>query len=292
MPGSSFDDIRDGLARIPHVRRQPGTFLKQDGNLALVQVGDQQIRIPMVGYQPHPGTPVWVDTQNGRTVCAGSSYQFSPYGTIIASPASGSVQVQPDDGPVLELPYRSGLSLSSGNRVEINPVTRVVQGLISRTPDAPETGGGGGGSSFKNLLVQAADSGTSNGGAYWQNNVNSDSAAGGAWFYGSRLRNALKGVDSFTRVEVYLPRIYSRFSNPTIRLHASAGKPSSGLPSFGSSQSAGAANGWVRIPNSWGEYMRDNNAGVGFGPVSGVMASWRGTAADRMSGAIRFTGTR
>lgn len=293
MPGNSYDVLRDELSSVPRVRRQLGKFLEADGNLAVVQVGDQIIKVLMSGYMPHPDTPVWIESQNGRTVCVGSSYNFSPYGTIQASPSGDVVAVKPDGGPDLILPYRAGLSLSAGNRVEINPLSRVVQGLLSSTPTGEGVPGAGGtGRSFKNLLVQAADSGTSNGGSYWQNNVNSDSAAGGAWFYGNRLKAALKGVDTFTRVEVYLPRLYSRFSAPTIRLHSVASKPASGLPAFGSSHGAGAANGWLLLPNAWGVWMRDNNAGVGFAPVSGVFASWRGTAADRMSGAIRFAGIR
>ncbi len=292
MLGSAYEQIRDELAQVPRVRRQPGRFIGQDGNLGIVEVGDQTVRIPMVGYLPHPGTPVWVETQNGRTVCTGSSYQFSPYGTILSAPAGNLVRVQPDDGPELTLPYRSGLSLSSGNRVEINPVTRVVQGLISMVPAPPAAeGGSGSGTTFRDLLVQATESGTSNGGSYWQNNVNCDSAAGGAWFYGSRLVNALKGA-TLTRVELFLPRIYSNFSAPTLRLHGSATRPGSGLPSFNSSHNAGAASGWIALPLSWGDAMRDAIQGVGFAPTVGVFASWRGTSADSMSGALRFAGTR
>jgi len=140
--------------------------------------------------------------------------------------------------------------------------------------------------------VQAADSGTSNGGGYWQNAVNSDSSAGGAWFYGERLMAALKGVTAFSTVEVFLPLIYNRFSIPTIRLHGTAAKPGSGLPAFGSAAPLAAANGWVSIPAPWGVAMRDEIIGVGFAPVGGVMASWRGTQSDAMSGALKFSGVR
>lgn len=293
MSGDLAQQVAHELSRTPTVSRVVGVFIEQDGNRGVVDVNGSQVKIPMVGYQPYPGTPVWVDTQNGRVVCAGSSYQFSPYATVMASPVSGKVRVQVDDGPELELPYRAGLTLTSGNRVEVNPVTRVVQGVISVVPDHPSAGGGGGsGAAFSNLLVQAADSGTSNGGAYWQNAVNSDSAAGGAWFYGSRLVSALRGVVSLTRVEVYLPLIYSRINMPTLRLHSTVDRPASGLPAFGDAYALPAASGWVQIPVSWGLYMRNSNAGIGFAPVSGVLASWRGTQSDAMSGAIRFSGMR
>lgn len=293
MSGDLAQQVAEEFSRTPTVSRVVGMFIEQDGNLAVVEVNGSQVSIPMVGYQPYPGTPVWVETQNGRLVCAGSSYQFSPYGTVIASPSAGLVKIQVDDGPELDLPYRAGLTLTSGNRVEVNPVTRVVQGVISVVPEHGGSGGGSGsGAPFSNLLVQAADSGTSNGGGYWQNSVNSDSAAGGAWFYGGRLISALKGVTAFSAVEVYLPLIYNRFSMPTIRLHSSAGKPGSGLPGFGSSASIASASGWVSLPTSWGAAMRDGNAGVGFAPVGGVMASWRGTGSDAMSGALRFSGVR
>lgn len=293
MSGDLAQQVAHELARTPTVSRVVGVFIEQDGNRGVVDVNGSQVKIPMVGYQPYPGTPVWVDTQNGRVVCAGSSYQFSPYATVMASPVSGKVRVQVDDGPELELPYRQGLTLTSGNRVEVNPVTRVVQGVISVVPDHPSAGGGGGtGVPFSNLLVQAADSGTSNGGGYWQNAVNSDSAAGGAWFYGDRLMSALAGVTQFASVEVYLPLIYSRYSMPTIMSHGAAGKPGSGLPAFLSPAALASAGGWVALPTAWGPAMRDAIVGVGFAPAGGVMASWRGTQSDAMSGAMRFSGVR
>lgn len=292
MSGDLASQVAAELARTPTMSRTVGVFREPDGNRAIVDVNGSEISIPMSGVMPHPDTPVWVESQNGRLVCAGSSYQFAPYGTVVTSTPE-LVTVNVDDGPTLAFPYRAGLTLTSGQRVEINPVTYVVQGVLSSVPSGGGAGGGGGAPGpFTNLLVQALDSGTSNGGGYWQSAVNSDSAAGGAWFYGSRLRDALKGVTTFTRIEVFLPLIYNRFSSPVIRLHSAAGKPGSGLPAFGASYTVGSPSGWVAIPNAWGVTMRDGNSGVGFGPVVGVMASWRGKASDAMSGAIRFAGVR
>ena len=97
MSGDLASQVASELARTPRVSRVVGMFIEQDGNLAVVEVNGSQVKIPMVGYQPYPGTPVWVETQNGRLVCAGSSYQFSPYATVMASPASGKVRVQVDE---------------------------------------------------------------------------------------------------------------------------------------------------------------------------------------------------
>jgi len=140
--------------------------------------------------------------------------------------------------------------------------------------------------------VQATDSGTTNGGGYWQTNVNSDSAAGGAWFYGGGIQAALVGVTQFTSIEVYLPLLYNRFSPPTLFLHTSAFKPGSGLPAFGSSIVTPSPSGWVPLPAEWGPAFRDGPVGIGFPPVVGVMASWAGKASDALSGALRFSGRR
>jgi hypothetical protein len=247
----------------------------------------------MVGAVPLPGLPVWVEAQNGRHVCTGVSAQISPYGTVLTS-TSSLVKVTADSGQKLELPYMAGLTLTAGNRVAIDTASYVVTGVLSADPTSPEDPGSGGpaGQVFTSLLVQAADSGTSNGGGYWQSNVNSDSAAGGAWFYGGGLQSALVGVTEFTAIEVYLPLIYNRFNSPIIRLHGAPTKPGTGLPGYGDSHSVGGASGWVSIPTGWGAFMRDNPAGVGFAPVVGVMASWRGKASDALSGAIRFSGRR
>lgn len=292
MSGDLPEQVARELAKTPTVSKMVGVFRYMDGKLAVVDVNGSRIRVPVSGAIPPEG-PVWVEVQNGRHVCTGTSSQISPYGTVVSANSS-KVIVAPDGGENIEIPYAAGLTLTSGNRVAIDPDARYVTAKLSSdpTPAFDPGAGAAGGQWFTNLLVQATDSGTSNGGGYWQNNVNSDSAAGGAWFYGGGLQAALKGVTSFTSIEVYLPVVYNRFTAPTIRLHGVASKPGSGLPSFSSSHTLPSASGWCALPVSWGPSMRDGNAGVGFGPVSGVMASWRGKASDAMSGAIRFSGSR
>lgn len=293
MSGDLPEQLAKELAKAPTVSKMVGVFREQDGNLAVVDVNGSRLRIPMVGAVPLPGLPVWVEAQNGRHVCTGVSAQISPYGTVLTS-TSSLVKVTADSGQVLDLPYLAGLTLTAGNRVAIDTASYVVTGVLSADPTPPiDPGAGGGGSTaFTGLLVQATDSGTTNGGAWWQSNVNSDSAAGGAWFYGGGIQAALIGVTSFTSIEVFLPLIYNRFSPPTLYLHTSANKPGSGLPTFGSSQVVPSPSGWVSLPASWGPALRDGPVGIGFPPIVGVMASWRGKASDALSGAIRFSGRR
>ena len=294
MSGDLPEQLARELAKAPTVSKMVGVFREQDGNLAIVDVNGSRIRIPMVGAVPLPGLPVWVESQNGRHVCTGVSAQISPYGTVLTSTAS-LVKVTADSGQVLDLPYLAGLTLTAGNRVAIDTASYVVTGALSSDPaptEDPGTGDGGN-VAFSALLVQATDSGTTNGGRYWQTNVNSDSAAGGAWFYGGGTQAALVGVTQFTSIEVYLPLLYNRFSPPTIRLHTAASKPGSGLPAFGGSElTLTSPSGWVALPLTWATYMRDNPAGLGFTPTVGVMASWAGKASDALSGAIRFSGRR
>lgn len=294
MSGDLPEQLARELAKAPTVSKMVGVFRSQDGNLAVVDVNGSRIKIPMVGPVPLPGLPVWVESQNGRHVCTGVSTQISPYGTVVSS-TSTTVRVTADSGQVLDLPYIAGLTLTSGNRVSIDVTNRVVNGVLSSTTPEPEDPGteSSGNVAFTALLVQATDSGTTNGGGYWQTNVNSDSAAGGAWFYGGGIQAALVGVTQFTSIEVYLPLLYNRFSPPTIRLHTAASKPGSGLPAFGGSElTLTSPSGWVALPLTWATYMRDNPAGLGFTPTVGVMASWAGKASDALSGAIRFSGRR
>lgn len=293
MSGDLPSQLALELSKTPTVSRMVGVFRDTDGNLAVVDVNGSRIKVPMVGAIPLPGLPVWVESQNGRFVCAGVSSQISPYGTVVKS-TSTKVRVVPDDGVELEMPYLSGLTLTAGNRVSIDTASYVVTGKLSSNPVVPDDPGGGpvGGQHFSGLLVQATDSGSSNGGAYWQNSVNCDSAAGGAWFYGGGLQAALVGVTSFASIEVFLPLVYNRFSPPTLYLHTSANRPGSGLPTWGSSQVVQSPNGWVSLPTAWGPALRDGPVGFGFPPTVGVMASWRGTASDALSGAFRFSGRR
>ena len=293
MSGDLPEQLAKELAKAPTVSKMVGVFREQDGNLAVVDVNGSRLRIPMVGAVPLPGLPVWVEAQNGRHVCTGVSAQISPYGTVFSS-TSSLVKVTADSGQVLDIPYLAGLTLTAGKRVAIDTASYVVTGVLSSNPATPNDPGAGGGgiTAFTGLLVQATDSGTTNGGAWWQSNVNSDSASGGAWFYGGGIQAALVGVTSFTSIEVFLPLIYNRFSPPTLYLHTSANKPGSGLPTFGSSQVVPSPSGWVSLPAAWGPALRDGPVGIGFPPTVGVMASWRGKSSDALSGAIRFSGRR
>lgn len=293
MSGDLPEQLARELAKAPTVSKMVGVFREQDGNQAVIDVNGSRIKIPMVGAVPLPGLPVWVEVQNGRHVCTGVSAQISPYGTVVSSTAS-LVKVTADSGQVLDLPYLAGLTLTAGNRVAVDTASYVVTGVLSADPATPLDPGtsGGGNVAFSALLVQATDSGTTNGGAYWQTNVNSDSAAGGAWFYGGGIQAALVGVTQFTSIEVYLPLLYNRFTSPTMFLHTSANKPGAGLPTFGSSMVTPSPSGWVALPAAWGPAFRDGPVGIGFPPVAGVMASWAGKASDALSGAIRFSGSR
>lgn len=293
MSGDLPTQLARELSLTPTVSRMVGVFRSLDGNLAVVDVNGSRIKVPMSGAVPLPGLPVWVESQNGRYVCTGVATQISPYGTVVTS-TSTRVKVVPDGGVEIEMPYLSGLTLNAGNRVSIDTASYVVTGRLSADPVVPVDPGAGGGTGapFSGLLVQATDSGTSNGSGWWQSNVNSDSAAGGAWFYGGGLQAALKGVTGFTSIEVYLPLIYNRFAAPTLYLHTSATKPGSGFPAWGSSMSVPSPQGWVSLPVAWGPALRDGPVGFGFPPTVGVMASWSGKASDAMSGAFRFSGRR
>lgn len=293
MSGDLSDEFRDMSGRIPNVNRTVGVFLEQVGNLASVEIQGERIKIPMVGYQPAPGTPVWVESQNGRLVCTGSSYQLSPFGTVVSSSAQ-LVRVTVDGGPTLDLPFRAGLTLTAGQRVEINPVTRVVQGVLSVVPaNNVDPGGSGTSTPFADLLVQAVDSGATNGGPWWANDVYAVSSTAGGWFYGGALQAALRGVTSFSRIEIYLPlRSDLAYMRPPVGVHAFAAKPGSGFLSFSAFHTTGALAGWQTLPTTWGPAFRDGAAGLGFATHPNAGAVWVGRNGDAMSGALRFSGSR
>ena len=111
----------------------------------------------------------------------------------------------------------------------------------------------------------------------------------GIWVYGGR-NSMLTGANVQT-VEVFLPRI-TEVGSASIGLHGYSGIPG-GFPTITDGVSLVPRDGWVRLPDWWGNHLRDNpNSGVGVFSPSGGYNKWRGVGQDALSGVLRFTGTR
>lgn len=288
---SAVDRIAQAIARIPTVRSETATFVGMDGASAQILVDQNLVTLPCAGwYPPAVGMTVQVEWRDGRGIVTGPARAISPVGTITATGTpKATVTI---DGTEYVLYVRDGYSPVVGDLVTVSWASGSIEGKISGqdTPQAPEVPPPAK-TPFTDLVVRAADSGRYQS-YWWGNDPWASSSNDGSWFYESRLRDALRDAD-VTGVEIYLPLI-SEVGQAQIGTHPHPTRPGGG-PALGDFQPLppGSRSGWVRLPDWWGPWFRDHDGGVGVrAPGGDGFTQWRGTAADGLSGALRFAGTR
>lgn len=285
---SDTELIMNRLATIPTVSSKLGRFIRMVGSLALVNVGDRSVTIPCSGfYPPVADMPVQLERRDGSLIVTGPSQQLPPLGKIKAGGTpKATVTV---DGTDYTLGYRDGYTPAIGDDVEVNWTSGIIQGKITTVPvaAAPVVNPPTELVTFTNLVVMAADSGSYNS-RWWTNDVYNGDNNTGAWFYGSRVVDALRGSTP-TKVEIFLnPRQSSGYA-PQVGVHGSATKPGGDVTVSGQ-VAIEPRSGWVELPLSFALALRDATNGIGVTPSGYTI--WRGVQADAMSGALRFSGTR
>ena len=279
--------ILSKLATIPDVGHKLGVFVRMDGALAVVNVGDRSVTIPCSGfYPPVGGMSVQLERRNGSLIVTGPSAQLAPLGVITAG---GSPKCTVMVGGVeYILGYRAGYVPAIGDDVEINWATAIIQGKVTALSitEAPVANDVAPTVAFNGLVVMAAGSGSYNG-RWWTNDVYNGDNNRGAWFYGERIRDSLRGTTP-TKAEIFLDPRQASGNSPQVGLHSSA--TAGGNVDVSGQIALEPRSGWVEIPLSWALTLRDNIGGIGVTPSGYTI--WRGTNANAMSGALRFDGTR
>ena len=280
--------ILSKLATIPDVGHKLGVFVRMDGALAVVNVGDRSVTIPCSGfYPPVGGMSVQLERRNGSLIVTGPSAQLAPLGVITAGGSPKCTVIV--GGVEYILGYRDGYVPVIGDDVEINWATAIIQGKVTALSitEAPTANNAEPIVAFNGLVVMAAGSGSYNG-RWWTSDVYNGDNNVGAWFYESRVRDSLRGTTP-TKIEIYLnPRLASG-NSPQVGLHTAYATPG-GTVTVASQIALEPRSGWVELPLSWALALRDGNGGIGVTP-SGYTV-WRGLSSDAMSGALRFNGTR
>lgn len=280
---------------IPRVHSFTGTFVRMDGPLAVVNLNDTQIRVRCDGWNPPIQDQfVRLESVDGAVRVVGPA-QTAPAEGVVQSVSGSVVTVL-----IGSLPYKLRFLDTgagdpvSGNTVIIDWASGTVLGKAGEAPPIPDPppAPGGGGAPFSDLVIQSVSSGRFDSrwwgnGDPWASNTNV-----GAWFYEGAF-TALAGVAGFSRVEVFLP-LQSQLGNASIGIHPHPSQPPGG-PGIGSTHPLplGGRNGWVALPNGWGEHLRDNPThGIGVTAPGGGYTRWAGRPSNHLSGALRFAGTR
>lgn len=291
----SNDVLLRKLSMQSRVVSATGVFVGMVAGLARVNVQGATVDLRCDGwYPPLPGMPVRVDTVNGVMRVVGPSQTLGPRGTVSAVGAGSTTVTISVDGSSYTLPVLAGYSPTVGDTVVVNWTSGHVLGEEAAAPtvETPESAPAPAASSFSRLTVYPRASGKwdytySNwwgGSEVWASNNND-----GIWVYGGRF-STLKGA-SISRVEIYLPLI-TELGSCSIGLHPHSSIPG-GAPSISSLTVLSDRGGWVRLPTSWGELLRDNPSwGIGVKAPTGGLNKWRGVGQDSQSGVLRFSGTR
>lgn len=287
------DRLRDLVANIPEVRSHTATFVRMDGNLAVINTGDTQIKLPAPGfYPPRVGMTVQVEWRNGKGAVIGPAVTRNPIGEITGTGSPlATVEV---DGESYLLPYEEWYTPAVTDEVSIDWVREVIVGKLSTSPDAPEEPSTPPSAATPfDVTVLAQRSGKWDfpnanywgGTEVWASNNND-----GVWVYGSAFRDGVGASASISRIWINLPLI-SQTGSCAIGLHDLAAL--SGAPSIHDEVTLNPRGGWVELPVSFGVYLLAGGRGIGVTAPTGGLSKWRGAPSpDAWSGALRVQGTR
>jgi hypothetical protein len=261
-----WDLVLNRLATIPTVGSKLGVFLRMDGPLAVVNLGDSVIAIPVSGFfPPIAGMSVQIEARNGRLIVTGPSAPLPSVGVVTAGGSPKCTVTA--GGTEYLLGYVTGYTPVVGDTVGIDWTKPWIQGKFSAAPVAAPP------------LENPAPSPTTD---VYNGNSNT-----GAWFYGSRVADALRGA-TVTKIEIFLNPRQASGNAPQVGTHASGSKPGGNLTVSGQI-ALEPRSGWVQLPIAWAAVLQ---AGGGIGVTKSGYTIWRGLASDAMSGALRFSGTR
>jgi len=284
---SADEIILRKLATIPDVASKLGTFVRMSGQLAVVNVGGSTVSVPVSGfYPPIAGMSVQLERRNGSLIITGPSKQLPALGVMTSSGTPKATVLA--GGVEYTLGMRDTYAPTIGDDVEINWFSGLIQGKVKGVTvvappveNPPVTN-----VAFSNLMIQAADSGSYIS-RWWTNDVYNGNSNTGAWFYGARVADGLRGA-TITKIEIFLnPRRASGYA-PQVGTHTSGGKPG-GNVTVSNQVGLEPRSGWVQLPTSWAGVLQ---AGGGIGVTPSGYTIWRGTGSDALSGALRFSGTR
>lgn len=280
--------LRNALAGVDTATRLVGTYVSNDGIVATVDVGGGRIPVDFCGYTPEINETVWVLFVNGTATLIGPSAMKPGVGTISGAPAGGLVNVVTDAG-TLSLPYASNLTLSNGQAVRLGGWNNggFVFAIVSTTPvapiapSAPVAASRGATTTF--TAKQAGSYRSGNG--WWTPQVWASDNNTGAWFYGTKIRDTIPNSAAIDSIYIYISATQIIGWPPNFGTHANGTRPA-GNVTVSSQTAIAVVNGWIKLPNSFGTYLRSNVGGIGI--ASGGYSIFRSLAQNATSGALKI----
>lgn len=285
---ASGDAIRRRLPDREPARRKNGIYVRRDGDLVRVNVGDRSVSLRFAGLMlPPPGHPVELEQRDQEVVVTGPARPLPTEGTVtVAGSPRATVNAW---GVDYVLRINPAYTPVIGDLVTIqwgtDEGTIIGKQSAAAASSSPSENGGGGVTRYHPAPFRMIDSGTYRAGAGWWTRTVRANVDDGAWFPGAKIKHTIPDSARIISARIYLPVISVVIAaDGQLRLHTHATKPV-GAPTFtGSAVPVEPHTGWVPVPTSWIDVLKAGDGGIGFdGGGQWVCA---GTDTDALSGAL------
>ncbi|WP_127572794.1 hypothetical protein [Georgenia faecalis] len=328
---SGIDELLAGAVRAPGSTIRAGVVGEIPGGSALgVSIAGALLapRWLDTGYAPVIGDAVLCVRDGGAWYVIGPVSSTAPsmpaVGTVKTAPAGAARITVTVAGQDVEATFLASYTPVVGHTVALQWLPGVTaprvlgrEGAVP-TPKPPPVDAGVPASPKPPPVTSGQDTFTATDSATWNvtaggwqhqhgRNVVTGTVAGwtsaGAWFYGTRPHNALRGR-TITGAEIYLPnrlRMGNYNASATLNLyrHTNASKPSGRWGRTGSAHQVtvpkiGTTAGWVAIPTEVGQDIVDDGGGIGIegGVYLGLPGAGSGAGLHPQSGALRLSWER
>jgi hypothetical protein len=287
------DSARRSVERKSTVTPRIGRYVGNDGNLALVDLGDQRVPVRFgTPWVPEINEPVWVDSIDGALRLTGPTLP-KPGSGVVSTITGNTATVLTDFGEHTLTVAPTDPMPTSGDTVGIvwSGPARPWCTLLIDVPDPvqPPPAPGGGGSEVKAAEFRAIDAGSTDRGAprWWQTQPWSSNTTYGAWFYGSQIKDTIPAGATFVSLEFYVSRVQDQGGSPRFTLHSDPVK--AGIPAMSAYVEWDPPNGWQTPPDpaGWFAALKAGGDRYGVGLNQGGYSKFSSLAGDGMSGALR-----
>lgn len=289
------DSARMVVDQKSRVTPRIGRYVGNEGNLALVDMGDQRVPVLFATpWVPQINEPVWVDTVDGQSRLVGPTTPKPGVGVVVTMNESTMRATVVTDFGEHVLPVAPTDPLpTSGDMVGIvwssSPWCTILVD-VPEQPDAPPPPPGGDGQVFT-ATFNAVDAGTTHSnGDWWQAQPWAAVNNYGAWFYGPVIKDTIPASAQFVSLEVYADYVQRQGSAPNWALHSSQVK--SGVPTFGAATAWAPAEGFQSPPGGlaevWFNALKAGGPAWGIGLVHGGYNMFASRVQNGATGALRI----
>jgi hypothetical protein len=276
-----------GLAASTNTQVLYGVFvqLNTDGTMTVDVQGNRLTSVNVASaWRPVANDKVAVLLVGQIAYMVGPGWSPPPIGTV-KSVTSSAVTLSTDQGDVVAT-YTQGQTLNVGVVVKLywsggaHVVGVIATPAVPVPPPPPATGG----ATAHQDKFTVLDAGTWNASSgWWQAQVWSSDTTIGAWFYGSKIADTIRG-GKVSRVQIYLPIASGYGNRPTLGTHPYGGKPG-GTPTVSDAVAVPVGgSGWYDLPVAFGQYLASNVGGIGTN--HGGFWKFASRAADAQTGAL------